>query len=211
MLPQRDLLRCTPLVGRCPGLEFRGVFFAVTWVLLAVPLVGGALLTGGAVNVAGDWIGLGPTSSPSATMQPADPPTVPPSSSSTPNADQTLGGSSGAPSGDDSVNATTAPGTTATSSRSLSPISVRVVNTCGASGDGDCFLSERAGPRGSADELRQWDNGDQLKVLCQVHGTSAYSSVLGRSSDVWSQTTDGGWVASIYLDGVSKTSITTPC
>lgn len=83
--------------------------------------------------------------------------------------------------------------------------------TCGASGTGDCFLSERAGP-GVADRLiRNHDDGTTVRVVCQVLGQKAYSSVLDQSSRVWARTTDGGYVAAIFLSGIDKYRVTTPC
>ncbi len=83
--------------------------------------------------------------------------------------------------------------------------------TCGATGTGDCFLSERAGP-GVADRLiRNHDEGTTVRVECQVLGQKASSSVLDQSSRVWARTTEGGYVAAIFLSGIDKFRVTTPC
>jgi hypothetical protein len=34
---------------------------------------------------------------------------------------------------------------------------------------------------------------------------------MDATSSVWAKTTDGGYVAAIYLDGIDQFSITTPC
>ena len=91
------------------------------------------------------------------------------------------------------------------------PVVTTVEYTCGATGTGDCFLSERAGP-GVADRLiRNHDEGTTVRVECQVLGQKASSSVLDQSSRVWARTTDGGYVAAIFLSGIDKFRVTTPC
>lgn len=91
------------------------------------------------------------------------------------------------------------------------PIRVRVEYTCGKDGNGDCFVAERTQPSGSGALIRRWDNGQSLEIVCQVRGASVRSSALNASSDVWSRTTTGGYVATIYLGGVDKYTVTTPC
>jgi hypothetical protein len=92
-----------------------------------------------------------------------------------------------------------------------SPVVATVEYTCGASGTGDCYLSERAGP-GVADPLiRKHDDGTTVRVDCQVLGQKAYSSVLDESSRVWARTTEGGYVAAIFLSDIDKFHVSTPC
>ena len=123
------------------------------------------------------------------------------------------------PTGSTPASPTTSPPTTAPTTEPTSeppspeprPVATTVEHTCGASGTGDCFLSERAGP-GVADRLiRNHDEGATVRVECQVLGQMASSSVLDRSSRVWARTTDGGYVAAIFLAGVDKFRVTTPC
>jgi hypothetical protein len=106
---------------------------------------------------------------------------------------------------------TTTPPTTTPPPPGPTPVTVTVEHTCGSSGTGDCFLSERAGP-GVADRLiRTYDEGASLEVDCQVIGQRIESSVLGRSSRIWARTTRGGFVAAIFLRGIDKYAVTTPC
>jgi hypothetical protein len=95
--------------------------------------------------------------------------------------------------------ATAAPTTTA----APTPAAVRatVKRTCGRNGAGDCHLSVRAQPSSAAHELARLNEGAALRLTCQVRGESVHSSVLGASSTVWSKTTSGGYVASVYLAG----------
>lgn len=190
-------------------------FFLTAWVLLAA--VWGAILSlgfgTGVLRVPGSVQAL-PADAQGAGQQqgqsgPAD------SSTSTPSTpDPSVQTSSAQPpsaqSPTSAVTVTVAPAPSPSQARPATT-TVTVVNTCGADGTGDCFLSERAGPDSDTSELRRWDEGDNLQVICQVHGTGARSSVLNARSTVWSKTTSGGWVATIYLDGVDKFDVTTPC
>jgi hypothetical protein len=106
---------------------------------------------------------------------------------------------------------TSPPTTTVPPPPAPTPVAVRVENTCGKSGAGDCFLSERAEPLTTARLLTTYDEGATLRVTCQITGQAAYSSVLDTSSRIWAQTTDGGYVAAIFLDGIDKFDVTTPC
>ena len=76
-----------------------------------------------------------------------------------------------------------------------------VARTCGADGSSDCFVSLRAGVTGRSAERRRLDEGATVRVVCQRHGEDAYSSVLGRSSDVWARTQGGLYLANVYLTG----------
>lgn len=91
------------------------------------------------------------------------------------------------------------------------PITVTVARTCGSTGKGDCFLTERTQPTGDSPAVKQWPEKATLTVVCQVQGQSVSSSVLNRASTVWSRTSTGGYVANIFLDGVDAFAITTPC
>jgi hypothetical protein len=101
----------------------------------------------------------------------------------------------------------TAPATTVPAA-----VTGRVVRTCGRNGDGDCFLAVRDSPSGGR-EIRRLNEGDALSVQCQVAGRSAYSSSLDASSSAWSRTSDGLYVASIYVDapGFDPLRVTVPC
>ena len=98
-----------------------------------------------------------------------------------------------------------------TSSPSRAEVTATVARTCGADGNDDCFLTLRAGPDSSTASLLRYDEGETVQVLCQVYGDRAHSSVMDGTSSVWAKTTDGGYVAAIYLDGIDQFSITTPC
>ena len=76
-----------------------------------------------------------------------------------------------------------------------------VDRTCGADGKSDCFVSLRAGVSGASADRRHLDEGAKVRVMCQRHGEEAYSSVLGRSSDVWARTRGGLYLANVYLTG----------
>jgi hypothetical protein len=82
------------------------------------------------------------------------------------------------------------------------PARAIVQGTCGRDGvGGDCVLSVRAQPSSASTELSRLDEGDSLRVSCQVRGEPIYSSALGDSCSVWSRTTRGGYVANVYLVG----------
>jgi hypothetical protein len=78
-----------------------------------------------------------------------------------------------------------------------------VKRTCGLNGAGDCHLSVRSRPSSSGRELARLNEGDALRLACQVNGESVHSSVLGASSTVWSRTASGGYVANVYVAGPS--------
>jgi zinc-ribbon domain len=95
------------------------------------------------------------------------------------------------------------------------PVRATVQRTCGPGGvGGDCVLSVRAEPTAASAEIDVLDEGDSLRLSCQVRGEPVYSSVLGDSSNVWSRTTQGGYVANVYVagPGLSPGQITlAPC
>ncbi len=93
----------------------------------------------------------------------------------------------------------------------VEPVAVVVSRTCGADGLSDCYLSERSAPDGDSTEYVRWTEGTIIDIECQVFGRSVTSSALGNSTNVWSRTTNGGWVSNAYLDGVDIYSISTPC
>jgi hypothetical protein len=77
-----------------------------------------------------------------------------------------------------------------------------VARTCGRGGvGGDCHLSVRARPSSDAGELERHDEGDALRLSCQVRGDAVQSSALGVSSTVWSRTVRGGYVSNVYVKG----------
>jgi hypothetical protein len=98
-----------------------------------------------------------------------------------------------------------------TSPRSADVVAV-VSRTCGASGQGDCFLALRSQPTGASTELGRLNEGTQVRVVCQVIGTRVLSSVLDAYSSVWTRTADGAFVANIFLDGpgLQPLSVTLP-
>ncbi len=89
----------------------------------------------------------------------------------------------------------------------------RVSRTCGDGGGGDCFLSVRSAADTNSSEVRRLAEGATLEVSCQDYGESVYSSVLGARSPVWVQTSDGHYVAGVFLDvdGWDLFTVTTPC
>ncbi|HET9422466.1 MAG TPA: hypothetical protein VFO49_15100 [Nocardioides sp.] len=91
------------------------------------------------------------------------------------------------------------------------PVTTTVQYTCGSSGTGDCFLSERVSPDAATELIANHDEGSTIRVECQVVGQAVSSSVLDTSSRVWARTTDGGYVAAIFLSGIDKFRVTTPC
>lgn len=82
-----------------------------------------------------------------------------------------------------------------------------VSRTCGKDGiGGDCHLSVRTAPSPDAAELRRLDEGDPLRLSCQVRGEPVRSSALGTTSTVWSRTAQGGYVSNVYITGPSLKS-----
>jgi len=105
----------------------------------------------------------------------------------------------------------TPPATPPTTTPGPTPVAATVEYTCGSTGDGDCFLSERVEPQAATELVRNHDEGTTVSVECQVLGQSVSSSVLDRSSRVWARTSRGGYVAAIFLRGIDKFRVTTPC
>ena len=112
-----------------------------------------------------------------------------------------------------SASSTTLQSTTTTVLPASAPVEGRVARTCGAGGNGDCFLSVRSTPTGGSVEIRRLNEGDAVTVLCQVPGQPVSSSVLGETSSVWARTPDGAYVASIYVDaaGFDPLRVSVPC
>jgi hypothetical protein len=91
---------------------------------------------------------------------------------------------------------------TVTPARKRRVVAATVARTCGAGGvGGDCRLSIRSTPSSSATELDRLQEGDALRLTCQVEGDEVTSSALGASSTVWSKTTSGGYVTNVYVKG----------
>lgn len=87
------------------------------------------------------------------------------------------------------------------------PARAVVARTCGKDGvGGDCRLSVRASPSPDAAELRRLEEGDAVRLSCQVRGAPVHSSALGATSTVWSRTTRGGYVSNVYIMGPSLKS-----
>ncbi|WP_445148873.1 zinc ribbon domain-containing protein [Baekduia sp. Peel2402] len=81
-------------------------------------------------------------------------------------------------------------------------VAATVARTCGRGGvGGDCHLSVRASPSSDSAELRRLDEGDALRLSCQLRGDPVRSSALGVTSSVWSRTTQGGYVTNVYVKG----------
>jgi zinc-ribbon domain len=90
-------------------------------------------------------------------------------------------------------------------------IDATVARTCGRGGvGGDCHLTVRASPSPDSAELRRLDEGDALRLSCQVRGEPVTSSALGGTSTIWSRTTQGGYVSNVYVKarGLKSHSIT---
>lgn len=105
------------------------------------------------------------------------------------------------------------PPTAPASPVSSQPRSATVVRSCGSSGRGDCFVSVRSGPTSSAPELSRLYEGTTTEVLCTVYGSSATSSILGRSTDVWAKDPAGRYMSMAFLDvlGWDLYTTTVPC
>ncbi len=103
------------------------------------------------------------------------------------------------------------PRTTEPAPPSYQPVAVTVVHSCGATGRGDCYVSERVRPSTSSREIARHAEGATLSVVCQVNGTFHRPSATGRGTRIWSRTTNGGYVATGFLDGVNQSSVTTAC
>ena len=95
----------------------------------------------------------------------------------------------------------------------LAPVLGTVARTCGAGGSGDCFLSLRTAPTGSAPEVQRLPDGAPIFISCQVVGEPVTSSVLHRTSTAWTRTPDGKYAASVYIDavGFDPLSVSVPC
>lgn len=85
--------------------------------------------------------------------------------------------------------------------------------TCGASGDGDCFLSLREGPSPDTEESGRLDEGTTVLIRCEVVGELVWSSVLDAESNVWAVTSTDEFVAGIFLDAAELDlfEVTLPC
>ena len=59
-------------------------------------------------------------------------------------------------------------------------VTTTVEYTCGASGAGDCFLSERVSPNAATELIANHDEGTTIRVECQVVGQAVSSSVLDK-------------------------------
>lgn len=88
-----------------------------------------------------------------------------------------------------------------------------VVRSCGSTGRGDCFVSVRSGPTSSTTELTRLYEGSSIQVVCTVQGSSAKSSILGRSTNVWAKDTLGRYISMAFLDvpGWDIYTTTVPC
>jgi hypothetical protein len=89
----------------------------------------------------------------------------------------------------------------AATTRERRAVTATVARTCGSTGDGDCFLSVHGRPTADSAELDRLDEGTRVRLECQRIGGRTSSSVLGGSSYVWSRMVDGGYVASVFLEG----------
>jgi hypothetical protein len=116
-----------------------------------------------------------------------------------------------------STGLTTLPNTTATphvtGATTGATAAGHVTRTCGRDGHGDCFLSIRLEPSSKSSEIARLPEGATLDIECQVEGESVRSSVLGLSSDVWDRTSDGRYVAAVFVDapGFDPTRVSVAC
>ena len=90
-------------------------------------------------------------------------------------------------------------------------LNVEVVNTCGRTGGGDCFLTVRDKPDPKSKGLRNVPDGRNVTVVCQVNGVPVKASVSERETTVWSKTKQGGYVSNAYLRGIDPYAVTKPC
>ncbi len=168
----------------------RGVWIALSVSAAVLVLGGGALL--GYVLTKSDpetnaadsaAVTTSPTTAAAATLPPA---TAPPATAAPP----------------------TAPPTT---QRAAFP--ARVNRTCGARGNGDCFVTFRPSPSSNGADLGTLDEGMPVTLECQQQGESITASELGYPTDVWARSDDGRWLSMAFLDapGWSLTDVTVPC
>jgi hypothetical protein len=80
-------------------------------------------------------------------------------------------------------------------------VNATITRTCGASGTDDCYVSLRSRPTASSRELGRLDESATVRVVCQLSGGEATSSVLGRTSRIWSRTREGAYLTNVYLTG----------
>lgn len=109
--------------------------------------------------------------------------------------------------------ATTAPTTTAPATTAPVTVSGIVARSCGARGNGDCFLSLRAGPGTRTTEMDRLSEGSSVQITCTAVGESVTSSALGRPTSVWARTPQGYWVSMAFVDAPGFGSFTNdhPC
>lgn len=113
--------------------------------------------------------------------------------------------------------ATAAPATaappTAPPTTKRAAVPARVTRTCGAGGNGDCFVTFRPSPSSDGADLGTLDEGMSVTLECQQPGESITASELGYPTDVWARSTDGRWLSMAFLDapGWSLTDVTVPC
>lgn len=88
-----------------------------------------------------------------------------------------------------------------------------VTRTCGASGNGDCYLTVRQSPDSKGPSVTRYIDGNQIQVECQTWGERVRSSILGRPTDVWARLTGGNFVSMAFLDvdGWSLYELTVAC
>jgi hypothetical protein len=75
-----------------------------------------------------------------------------------------------------------------------------VHRTCGSNGLGDCYLSLRRAPNSASPEVHRINEGDKIRVVCQVTGENAHSTALGGWTTVWSRDARGRYMSNAYLE-----------
>jgi hypothetical protein len=174
------------------------------WILLALGLVAVTIAAGALAAVV-----LTRDAGPDEAAGGPEPTTTPPPSTTTPTSPSTTIIPPTVPAPTTAVPPVTAPPTVAPSMVT----SARVVRTCGASGNGDCFLSVRAAPNAASRKLAELDEGDGLQITCTILGDSVTASVLDRSTNVWARTVDAGYVSMAFIDATGFDPFTNshPC
>jgi len=80
-------------------------------------------------------------------------------------------------------------------------VTATVSRTFGDDGTGDGDVSTHSVPDPSSPEIRAIDDGQSVRVACQVRGPAVEASRMGRPTTVWSRLTNGEYVTNAYLTG----------
>ena len=79
-----------------------------------------------------------------------------------------------------------------------------MINTCGATGRGDCFLTIRSGATGSSTDLGRMDEGDTFTGECWISGQSVGASASGLRTSKWVRLPAGGYVSGAYVSRLDE-------